>query len=92
MSNHIIVGIDGSKHSITAYDWALDEARRRDADLTAVFAWETPLMRIPGAFDRRRLEQSASRSSSTSNSTLSPRTQMESPCTAWSRRAIRVPA
>jgi nucleotide-binding universal stress UspA family protein len=59
VSNHIIVGIDGSKHSITAYNWALDEARRRDADLTAVFAWETPLIGIPGAFDREELEQSA---------------------------------
>jgi nucleotide-binding universal stress UspA family protein len=59
MSSHIIVGIDGSDHSMNAYHWALDEARRREADLTAVFAWETPLIGIPGAFDRNELEKSA---------------------------------
>jgi len=59
MSSNIIVGIDGSEHSLSAYQWALDEARRRDADLTAVFAWETPLIGIPGAFDRDELEQVA---------------------------------
>jgi len=59
VSSHIVVGIDGSKHSINAYHWALDEARRRDADVTAVFAWETPLIGIPGAFDREELERSA---------------------------------
>lgn len=59
MSSHIIVGIDGSAHSLNAYHWALDESRRRGAELTAVFAWETPLIGIPGAFDREELEQSA---------------------------------
>jgi nucleotide-binding universal stress UspA family protein len=59
MSSHIIVGIDGSAHSLNAYRWALDESRRREAELTAVFAWETPLIGIPGAFDREELEQSA---------------------------------
>ena len=59
MSSHIIVGIDGSTHSLNAYQWALDEARRREAELTAVFAWETPLIGIPGAFDRDELERSA---------------------------------
>jgi nucleotide-binding universal stress UspA family protein len=57
MSANIIVGIDGSPHSINAYHWALDEARRREADLTALFAWETPLIGIPGAFDRDELER-----------------------------------
>lgn len=59
MSSHIIVGIDGSAHSINAYHWALDESRRRGADLTALFAWETPLIGIPGAFDRDELEKAA---------------------------------
>ena len=59
MSSHIVVGIDGSDHSINAYHWALDEARRRGADLTAVFAWELPMIGIPGAFDRDELERSA---------------------------------
>ena len=59
MSSHIVVGIDGSDHSINAYHWALDEARRRGANLTAVFAWEMPMIGIPGAFDRDELERSA---------------------------------
>jgi nucleotide-binding universal stress UspA family protein len=61
MSSHIVVGIDGSDHSIHAYHWALDEARLRDADVTAVFAWETPMIGIPGAFNRNELERSAQR-------------------------------
>jgi nucleotide-binding universal stress UspA family protein len=56
MSAHIIVGIDGSDHSINAYHWAIDEARRRDAEITALFAWELPMVGIPGAFDREELE------------------------------------
>jgi nucleotide-binding universal stress UspA family protein len=54
--SHIIVGIDGSDDSINAYRWAIDEARRRDAELTALFAWELPMVGIPGAFDRDELE------------------------------------
>jgi nucleotide-binding universal stress UspA family protein len=54
--SHIIVGIDGSDDSINAYRWAIDEARRRDAEVTALFAWELPMVGIPGAFDRDELE------------------------------------
>ncbi len=61
MSSHIVVGIDGSDHSITAYHQALEEARRRDAELTAVFAWQLPMIGIPGAFDRDELEAQARR-------------------------------
>lgn len=59
MSSHIVVGIDGSDDSLNAYRWALDEAHHRDAELTAMFAWEIPLIGIPGAFDRDQLEQEA---------------------------------
>ncbi len=61
MSSHIIVGIDGSDHSINAYRWALDEAERRGAELTAMFAWQMPMIGIPGAFDRDELEAEATR-------------------------------
>ena len=61
MSAYIIVGIDGSEQSLTAYRWALDEAKRRDAEVTALFAWETPIIGIPGAFDREELEVAARR-------------------------------
>ena len=56
MSAHIIVGVDGSDDSMNAYRWALDEARHRHAEVTAVFAWELPMIGIPGAFDRDELE------------------------------------
>jgi nucleotide-binding universal stress UspA family protein len=61
VSPHIVVGIDGSDHSVTAYHWAVDEAKRREADVTALFAWQLPLIGIPGAFDRDELEVEAQR-------------------------------
>jgi nucleotide-binding universal stress UspA family protein len=56
MSAHIIVGVDGSDDSLNAYRWALDEAKVRHAEVTALFAWELPMIGIPGAFDRDELE------------------------------------
>ncbi len=35
----IVVGIDGSENSRRALDWALDEARRRQAELDVVHVW-----------------------------------------------------
>ena len=35
----IIVGVDGSPDADAALRWAIEEARLREADLTAVFAW-----------------------------------------------------
>jgi nucleotide-binding universal stress UspA family protein len=61
MSAHIIVGVDGSNDSINAYRWALDEAKIRNAEVTALFAWELPMIGIPGAFDRDELEQEGMR-------------------------------
>ena len=59
MSAQIVVGLDGSDDSRNALRWAVDEASRRDAEVTAVFAWELPMIGIPGAFDRDELETSA---------------------------------
>ena len=40
----ILVGVDGSEGSKTALAWALDEARRLDAELRVVHAWHYPPM------------------------------------------------
>ena len=61
MSPKIVVGVDGSEHSFAAYRWALEESKRRGGDVTAIFAWQLPLIGIPGAFDREELEVDAKR-------------------------------
>ena len=38
----IVVGVDGSGCSLRALQWAVDEARRRDATLDVVHAWHLP--------------------------------------------------
>jgi nucleotide-binding universal stress UspA family protein len=58
---NIVVGIDGSENARRALSWAVDEALLRDADLIAVFAWQLPLIGVPGAFDREELEQESKR-------------------------------
>jgi nucleotide-binding universal stress UspA family protein len=42
----IVVGVDGSEQSRAALRWALAEARLRDADVRAVYAWAFPI--VPG--------------------------------------------
>ena len=41
-SRRIVVGIDGSLGSDGALNWALEEAERRNADVTALFVWQYP--------------------------------------------------
>jgi nucleotide-binding universal stress UspA family protein len=41
-TGRIVVGVDGSKHSYTALDWAIDEADKHGADLVVLHAWEYP--------------------------------------------------
>lgn len=43
MAGLIVVGVDGSDHSSIALDFAYGEARRRDARLTVVHAYATPV-------------------------------------------------
>jgi nucleotide-binding universal stress UspA family protein len=43
MSGRIVVGYDGSAAAHDALRWAADEARRRQATLEAVSAWEIPI-------------------------------------------------
>lgn len=57
MTYQIVVGVDGSPHSIAALRWSLDEAASRDGQVTALFAWQVPFVSIPGAFDRAELEE-----------------------------------
>ena len=59
MTYRIVVGVDGSRHGEAALRWALAEAEARDAELTAVFAWQVPFLSFPGAFDRDELEQAS---------------------------------
>jgi nucleotide-binding universal stress UspA family protein len=55
MSHQIVVGVDGSPHSIAALRWALEEAAERSDEVTAVLCWQLPS--VPGAFDRDELER-----------------------------------
>jgi nucleotide-binding universal stress UspA family protein len=59
MTFHVVVGVDGSAHADAALRFALAEAETHNGDVTAVFAWQQPLISIPGAFDREELEQAA---------------------------------
>jgi len=59
----IVVGIDGSKGSRTALEWALDEARLHQAKITALTAWSpvvTGYVPAPAPFvDPTLLEEAA---------------------------------
>jgi nucleotide-binding universal stress UspA family protein len=57
MTKRIVVGVDGSDHGNAALRWAVDEAKAHAAEIVAVFAWQMPLIGIPGAFDREELEK-----------------------------------
>jgi nucleotide-binding universal stress UspA family protein len=52
----IVVGVDGSAHSTAALRWALEYAQMLHACVTAIYAWQFPLLSIPGAFTRDELE------------------------------------
>ena len=41
-SGKLVVGVDGSDGNLAAVEWAVDEARDRDAGLIAVYAWHIP--------------------------------------------------
>jgi len=59
MSPRLLVGVDGSPHASAALRWALRHAEALGAEVTAVFAWQMPLLSVPGAFDREELEKRA---------------------------------
>ena len=59
MSYQIVAGVDGSDGSTRALRWAVEEARLRDGSVLALFAWEFPMIGVPGAFEREQLESQA---------------------------------
>lgn len=59
MATRIVVGVDGSQHGNAAFRWALEEARLHDGEIVAIFAWQMPLIGVPGAFDRDEIERLA---------------------------------
>jgi nucleotide-binding universal stress UspA family protein len=65
MARNVVVGIDGSKVSRAALEWAVEEARVRQAPLEVVHAWEYPLLAAfptsAAVVDVEALEQAAKR-------------------------------
>lgn len=63
MAGTIVVGIDGSKSSEAALQWALDEARLRGARLDVVYGWHIPyfaaMPTAPPVIDRAGLQEDA---------------------------------
>lgn len=62
MTTRIVVGVDGSPHSIVGLRWALAHAEKLgDTTVVALLAWELPLIAVPNAFDPDELEGRAKR-------------------------------
>ena len=59
MTYQIVVGVDGSENAERAVVHALEVAKLRNAEVTALFAWQYPLIGVPGAFDHQELENEA---------------------------------
>jgi nucleotide-binding universal stress UspA family protein len=59
MTYRIVAGVDETPEGRAALRWAIGEARARDGEVIALYAWETPLLAFPGAFDPAWLEQAA---------------------------------
>jgi nucleotide-binding universal stress UspA family protein len=57
MGTRIVVGVDGSEHGNAAFRWALEEARLHQGEIIAIFAWQMPMIGVPGAFDRDEIER-----------------------------------
>jgi nucleotide-binding universal stress UspA family protein len=58
----IVVGVDGSQAAREALQWAVDEARRRNATVEAVYAWHQPFMAgyiLEGELDLGHYEEEA---------------------------------
>ena len=47
MAGRIVVGIDGSEHSAAALQWAIEEAKLRQAKIEALHAWSFVPMTTP---------------------------------------------
>jgi nucleotide-binding universal stress UspA family protein len=52
VSGQIVVGVDGSDGAQRALEWAVEEARLRDATLVVVYGWQVPpIVTGAGPFD-----------------------------------------
>ena len=58
-TGRIVVGVDGSPHSVAALRWALRHAERLGWSIQAVYAWQLPMIAMPGAFDPDEMERLA---------------------------------
>lgn len=77
MSGRIIVGVDGSPHSVEGLRWAIGHAERLgDCTVVAILAWQLPLIAVPGAFDQEELEERAKRFLNQTVEQLVPRPQV----------------
>ncbi|MPZ78972.1 MAG: universal stress protein [Actinophytocola sp.] len=57
MNKPVVVGVDGSESALHAVRWAADEARRRQAPLHLVHAYEIPVSYPPGFVDWHALHE-----------------------------------
>ncbi|HVX22145.1 MAG TPA: universal stress protein [Acidimicrobiales bacterium] len=59
----VVVGVDGSEHSLRALDWAADEAGRRGVPLVVLHAnfWTDDALRLPAFAEQRDLDAAALR-------------------------------
>lgn len=46
VTGRVVVGVDGSDYGARALRWAIDEARRRSAELQVVHAWHYPYIGV----------------------------------------------
>jgi nucleotide-binding universal stress UspA family protein len=58
-SPKIVVGVDGSEHATAALRWALEHAKMLHGSVEAIYAWQFPLLSLPGAFTRDEMETAA---------------------------------
>ncbi len=58
-TGRIVVGVDSSPHSVAALRWALHHAELLGWGVQAVYAWQMPMIAVPGAFDRQEMERFA---------------------------------
>ena len=58
-TDRIVVGVDGSAAAAKALEWALAEARARNATLEVVHAWNLPAIAVPYVPDTTAIEAAA---------------------------------
>jgi nucleotide-binding universal stress UspA family protein len=87
----IVVGVDGSAASVTALAWAAREARLRQAELRAVYAWEdTEPCRAPYAACRGVLSRAEARAAAAALLSASVRAVFGPAPPPWLRAEVAV--